>query len=84
MRVSMYAFLFVIIFVKVFSLERGIMARFVEDYDDEKHSLPTWIENCLGKTVEEEEDEVELHLNQLDRSGSDGSPGSIQNRLSFD
>ena len=43
-RISMYAFLLVIFFVKVFALERGIMARFVEDYDEEKHALSPWLE----------------------------------------
>ena len=53
----MYAFLFVIIFVKVFALERGIMARFVEDYDEERHNLPKWFEKCMGLGDHEEEEE---------------------------
>ena len=44
----MYAFLLIIMYVKVFALERGVMARLVEDYDEKRHSLLGWIANCVG------------------------------------
>ena len=47
-RISMYAFLLGIMYIKVFALERGVMARMVEDYDEEKHSLVGWFANCFG------------------------------------
>ena len=47
MRMTFYAFLFIVIFVKVYALERATMCRFVEDYNEDVHKLPDRC--CFGK-----------------------------------
>ena len=42
-------FLFVVIFAKVYFLERGTMKRFVEDYNEDLHRLPSWIGYFFGQ-----------------------------------
>lgn len=41
-KVGFFLILFIITLVKVFKLERGIMKRFVEDYDPEVHENLSW------------------------------------------
>ena len=48
-RITTYAFLFVVIFAKVYFLERGTMSRFVEDYNEDLHQLPSWIGYFFGQ-----------------------------------
>ena len=73
MRISTYAFLLVIIFVKVFALERAIMSRFVEDYSDEKHSLYAWVEKCFRKTDENPQEAEEVAQDQIRSSDGEES-----------
>ena len=47
-RFTTYMFLFVVIFAKVYFLERGTMKRFVEDYNEDLHKLPSWIGYFFG------------------------------------
>ena len=49
MQAATYIFLFVVIFAKVYALERGTMARFVEDYNEDMHKLPSWIGYFFGQ-----------------------------------
>ena len=61
MKLATYVFLFLIIFVKVYVLERGTMSRFVEDYNEDVHKFTRFVNYFFDKTsnevIEEEKGE---------------------------
>ena len=50
MQVATYVFLFLVIFAKVYVLERGTMSRFVEDYIEDVHKFSKFINYFFDKT----------------------------------
>ena len=57
-KVGFFLILFVLTLVKVFKMERGIMKRFVEDYDPEVHSNLNWL--WCRSNQQQDADEVVL------------------------
>ena len=60
-KYAMIASLAVMLFIKVCFLDRILMKRFVEEYEEQTHSLPAW----LGKVFEQDAPDKHAVLQEM-------------------
>ena len=60
-KYSLLALLFLMLFIKVCFLDRNLMKRFTEEYEEQTHSLPNWI----GKWFDQESSDSHAVLQEM-------------------
>ena len=80
-RLTTYVFIFLVIFIKVYVLERGTMSRFVEDYNEEVHELPSGINYFFGKSIGVDNDTIEEEaVSDLDHKSEEEDSEVFENK----